>query len=154
MKRKLLLVAALVVSTFANAIDTLPPAPACQAGAFLDAISLLNAAVRASRHTPQEAAIAQAELDSILRLSLKQAKNAYPCARGTLAQGYDVSYAETVRMAGAHLATRKAPRDTVALANDLAKAILASGAPPGDATNSRDDKAVDKAVPPGPFTER
>lgn len=121
--------------------------PTCQRGAFIDAMSLLNAAVRASKNAPQDAAIAQAELDSILRIAIRQAAAAYPCARGTLQLGYDQNYAQTVRVAREHARARRMAPDVVEAADKLAAEILANGAPASDGRRASD------AVPrlPGPF---
>jgi hypothetical protein len=125
----------------------------CQRCAFLDALILMNAVVRASLNTPQQAAIAQAELDAILRIAIRQAATAYPCARGTLLLGFDKNYADTVRTARTHAASRKLPPDVLYMADQLMGEILTTGAPPDNVpTGASKNTAVVPRIP-GPFME-
>jgi hypothetical protein len=104
------------------------PAPQerwCRQGAFVDAMALINAAVRASRALPPPSAakfsIAAAELDSILTIAVQQAAAEYPCVKGKLKAGYDKNYADTMRLALAHSTARKLAPKT----QDAARALIA-----------------------------
>jgi hypothetical protein len=76
----------------------------------------------------QSAAVASAELGSVLSVAIKQANDEYHCVQGTLTQGYDVSYGETVRRAAVVAQAMRLPPDVVITARELAAKIQASGA--------------------------
>ncbi|MGL4573459.1 MAG: hypothetical protein ACRCV9_01580 [Burkholderiaceae bacterium] len=121
--------AACVVGLAAN-VHAQSPAPApqerwCRQGAFVDAMALINAAVRASRALPPASVaknnVAAAELDSILSIAVQQAAAEYVCVKGKLKSGYDKNYADTVRLALAHATARKLAPKT----QDAARALIA-----------------------------
>ena len=99
----------------------------CRSGAFLDAIRLMNSAMRAhdalrqSGNTNTNAtSVAQAELGSVLAVAIKQAREEYHCVQGTLALGYDVSYAETVKRAALVAQAMRLSPSVIATALELA----------------------------------
>jgi hypothetical protein len=102
----------------------------CRSGGFLDAIKLMNASTRSLESlNKQDATIANAELNAILAIAIKQAAEEYHCVRGTLIAGYDVSYAATVKRAMAHAQTARFSPDVVKTARELIANLEASGAP-------------------------
>jgi hypothetical protein len=107
----------------------------CRQGAFVDAMALINAAVRASRALPPastaKANIAAAELDSILAIAVQQAAAEYACVKGKLKSGYDKNYADTVRLALAYSTARKLAPKTQDAARALIAEIESSGSNAG-----------------------
>lgn len=102
----------------------------CRSGAFLDAIKLMNSAMRAhdalGRSNADAANVAQAELGSVLSVAIKQASEEYHCVRGALGHGYDVSYGETIRRAAVVAQAMRLPPSVVATARELASQLESS----------------------------
>jgi hypothetical protein len=102
----------------------------CRSGAFLDAIKLMNSAMRAHESLAQQnAAVARAELGSILSVAIKQASDEFHCVQGTLTHGYDASYGDAVRRAATTAQAMRLSAEVVNIARELAAHIESSGAP-------------------------
>jgi hypothetical protein len=75
----------------------------CRSGAFLDAVVLMNSAIRAhgaaSSPDVKSADVARAEMRSIVTIALKQAVDEYHCVNGNLPLSYAKDYGDTVRKA-------------------------------------------------------
>ena len=99
----------------------------CRSGAFVDAIKLMNSAMRAhdalARSNADAANVAQAELGSVLSVAIKQASEEYHCVRGALTHGYDVSYGETIKRAAVVAQAMRLPPSVFTTARKLVKAL-------------------------------
>ncbi len=134
-------VLALIAATYSHAESTSNSAEAdiereqnaraqprwCRGGAFLDAIKLMNSAMRAhdaiGRSNADAANVAQVELGSVLSVAIKQASEEYHCVRGALAHAYDVSYGETIKRAAVVAQAMRLPPSVVVTARDLVQAL-------------------------------
>jgi hypothetical protein len=98
--------------------------PACRNNAFLDADKLIGAVLEIAKNLPTETSQAtRQQLDFVLFISLKQAREEVHCVKNSLARGYDKTFSNTIRD-GMNLAKmRGLSEDVLTIAKETLEAL-------------------------------
>jgi hypothetical protein len=101
----------------------------CRSGAFMDADKILGAVLEANTLLPAKASEgAKKQLDFILFVTLKQAKEEAHCIAGIVPSGYEQTFIETLQKSIALARARQLSPDLIKIAQD-AISVLKAGKP-------------------------